>query len=494
MKLFICISLIISISCCSAGEPDKVRKPMVAGTFYPDDPQQLKNMISEFLKNVSQPKIDGQLMALISPHAGYVYSGHVNAEAYAQLSGREINRVVVISPSHTMAFSGVSVYPGDAYQTPSGNILVDRDFCKKLVDKSKVCKFSDDGHGANWQGRSEHALEVQLPFLQRVLGDFKLAPLVMGDQEYPTCRDLAYVLADLIPDEKTLIIASSDLSHFHSYDEAVRKDRKVTTAITDWDYFNLSRNLSSGTWEACGGGPIVTAMIASEKMGATKAQLLKYANSGDVQFGDKSRVVGYSAFALYKPSNGSGREQKKEFSLSKDERKQLLKIVRRAVKSAVQDDDLYDPGDGKNQMLEMDRGAFVTLKINHQLRGCIGYTAASQPLKTTVRDAAIHAALRDPRFSPVQKEELKYLQYEISVLSPFRKVLDVDQIEVGKHGLLIQKGNRTGLLLPQVPVEQGWDRQTFLEQICRKAGLPRDAWKDVDADLFMYTAFVFGDH
>ncbi len=494
MKYSMFLFIILLITCCSADEPQKIRPSMVAGAFYPAESRQLINMISGYLDKADQSKIDGRLAALIAPHAGYVYSGHVAAEAYAQIIGRPIERVVVISPSHTVRFNGVSVFPGDAYRTPLGDIVVDKDFCRNLVDKSKVCKFSNDGHGSNWQGRGEHALEVQLPFLQAVLDHFELVPLVMGDQEYQTCRDLAYELVDLIKDEKTIIIASSDLSHFHSYTEAVIKDRKVTTAVSDLDYFNLSRNLSTRTWEACGGGPIVTAMMASEKMGANTSRLLKYANSGDTEHGDKSRVVGYVAFAIYETANKTEEHSEKEFSLNKDEQDQLLKIARKSVELAVKNGEIFKPGQVKFQIMEMDRGAFVTLKISNQLRGCIGYTAASQALKYTVRDAAIQAALRDPRFSPISEKELELLQYEISVLSPFRKVLDVNQIEIGKHGLLIQKGSYSGLLLPQVPVEQGWDRQTFLEQTCRKAGLSREAWKEQDADLFMYTAFVFGDH
>jgi AmmeMemoRadiSam system protein A len=314
----------------------------------------------------------------------------------------------------------------------------------------------------------------------------------MGDQEYQTCRDLGMTLAKLIPDKKTIIIASSDLSHFHGYDEATNMDRKVTGAITDWDYFNLSRNLSARNWEACGGGPMVTAMIAAEKLGATQAKLLKYANSGDIPHGDRSRVVGYSAFALYRSKIPSLKDNQ-SFSLNEEEQRQLLELARHAVESAVNDDILFEPKADKHESLDIDRGAFVTLKINNQLRGCIGYTAASQPLKTTVRDAAVQAALHDPRFKAVQKEELKDLQYEISVLSPFRKVLNIDQIVIGEHGLLIQQGKRSGLLLPQVAVDQGWDKQTLLEQTCRKARLPRDAWKEEDTDIFMYSAFVFGE-
>ncbi|NOX88042.1 MAG: AmmeMemoRadiSam system protein A [Calditrichaeota bacterium] len=172
----------------------------------------------------------------------------------------------------------------------------------------------------------------------------------------------------------------------------------------------------------------------------------------------------------------------------------MLEIARKSVETAVKEEKEYEPSSCGIECIEQDRGAFVTLKINGKLRGCIGYTAPLKPLYLVVRDVAKQAALNDPRFQPVSVEELPYLEYEISVLSPFRHVRDVNQIQIGKHGLLIKNGPNVGLLLPQVPVEWGWDRETFLQQTCRKAGLPSDAWKDPNTDLFSFTAFVFGEH
>lgn len=279
---------------------------------------------------------------------------------------------------------------------PLGNIPVDKEFAKKLVGLSRDIKLSARGH-VQVEGRGEHALEVELPFLQRVLGDFKLVPIVMGDQNYDLERALGVVLAKLIHAGDTLIVASSDLSHFHTYDDGVRLDHKVLRAIEEWDYFNMSRNFESRTWEACGGGPIVAAMIAAERLGAQQANVLKYANSDDVT-SEKGRVVGYGAVAL-----------------------------------------------------------------------------------------------RDPRFTPVTVAELGLLEYEVSVLSPLHCVLDVKQIRVGQDGLVIKKGDYEGLLLPQVVTEEGWDRMIFLEQTCNKAGLPKNAWRDEDTDIFAFTAIVFGE-
>jgi AmmeMemoRadiSam system protein B/AmmeMemoRadiSam system protein A len=483
------IALLVLLSATACGQ--KTRQAAVAGAFYPADANELRKMVDGFLAQAAPPAVAGPVVALISPHAGYQYSGAVAAYSYALVKGRKPERVVVIAPSHYEAFGFSAVYDGDAYATPLGTVPVDKAFAAKLASMSPLIKLSSQGHVASGD-RGEHALEVQLPFLQRVLGQFKLVPIVMGDQSYDACRALGVALAKLIQSSDTLIVASSDLSHFHTYDEAVKIDRKTLKAIQEWDYLSMSRNFATQVWEACGGGPIVAAMIASERLGATEAILLKSANSGDVT-GDHSRVVGYGALALIKAPGGRS-SATPPFSLTQSERDELLKLAKTSVETAVRQHRMYDFSGSKTEALMQERGAFVTLKEKGELRGCIGYVAPIKPLSLTVRDVATYAALSDTRFSPVEPAELGQLQYEVSVLSPLRRVLDIKQIEVGKHGLVMRRGEYEGLLLPQVPVEQRWNRMTFLAETCRKAGLPADAWKDEQTDIFMFTALVFGDH
>jgi len=493
LQITIATIIFLVYSSCIAIDEEKIRKPMVAGSFYPSNPKELSNLIDQHILNAEKQQIEGRLIGLVAPHAGYVYSGHVAAEAYVLLKDRNVDRVVVLSPSHVDAFDGVSIYEGDAYSTPLGKIEVDKKFAKQLTSLHQLLNLSSRGHETTYQGRGEHALEVQLPFLQRVLREFKLVPVVMGDQSYETCRALGRALANLIEDEKTIIVASSDLSHFHSYVKAKQLDNKVVRTIQEWDYYNLSRNFQSRLWEACGGGPIVATMIAAEMLGATESKLLKYANSGDVPVGDKSRVVGYTSFAFFKAEKDKAIKNK-SFRLGDEEQKQLMKIAKESVQSYIRDNEVFETDNVQLPNLLQERGAFVTLKIKNRLRGCIGYTSPVKPLCQTVSDVAIQAAAKDPRFQPVTKDELNLLEYEISVLSPFRKVLDIKKINVGEHGLLIKQGQKAGLLLPQVPVEQNWNRKTFLEQTCYKAGLAANAWKDDDTDIFQFTAFVFGDH
>ena len=473
----------------SSADSAKVRPAAVAGSFYPADPTELAKMVDGFLAKATPPALTG-VVALVAPHAGYEYAGQVAAYSYALLKGRKFDRVVVIAPSHYESFGFASVYDGAAYSTPLGQVPVDRAFAAKLAGMSKLIKLSGAGHTPT-PDKPEHALEDQLPFLQRVLGPFQLVPIVIGDQSYETCRALGLALAKLIQGTNTLIVASSDLSHYHPYNEAVKIDHKTLKAIEEWDYLSMARNFdpSVNVWEACGGYPIIAAMIASERLGASQAKVLNYANSGDTA-GDKTRVVGYGAVAFFKaPARGVATE--KPFSLSAREKDELLKIARKSVESAVRDHKQYEYSPVGFEALAQERGAFVTLKENGQLRGCIGYVAPVKPLCITVRDVAMFAALRDTRFRPVSASELGALEYEVSVLSPLRRVLDVKEIRVGQHGLIMKRGDTEGLLLPQVPVEEKWDRPTFLEETCYKAGLPKNCWQDADTDIFRFTALVF---
>ncbi|MGO9268808.1 MAG: AmmeMemoRadiSam system protein B [Terriglobia bacterium] len=488
-----------------AADKPKVRQPGVAGSFYPADPKELAKMVDGFLAQVTEPALKGPLVALVSPHAGYPFSGPVAAYSYALLRGRKFTRVVVIAPSHYESFPFNSIYDGDAYATPLGQVPVDKAFAAKLVAMSPLIKFSGQGHG-EVQGRWEHALEDELPFLQRVLGQFKLVPVVMGEQDYGTSRALGVSLAKLIEKEgrtadgdfKTLIVASSDMSHYHTYDEAETIDHKTLNAIEEWDYFNLSLNSEQRIWEACGGGGIVAAMIAAERLGANRAIVLQYANSGDVT-SDKSRVVGYGAEAFVQeaaPRSTKGAELKPEnrpeFKLDAKEKQALMTIAKNSVESVVREGKLYECSPGGLEALARDRGAFVTLKKNGDLRGCIGYITPLKPLCLTVRDVAAMAAVRDPRFRPVAAAELGELEYEVSVLSPLRRVTDWKQIQVGRDGLLVREGESQGVLLPQVASEEHWDRMTFLDQTCVKANLPRRCWQNEDTDVFQFSALVFG--
>ena len=270
--------------------PRDIRRSVIAGTWYPGTKAELARTVDGFLDNVKKEELGGELMGLIAPHAGYVYSGQVAAYAYKQLEGLDFPTVAIVSPVHRMFVGRYAVTAKRYYETPLGLVEVDGE----LVDAL------DEAVGLNRVERDdEHSLEIQLPFLQRVLGRFKLLPVMMGDQSLPACRALGEALAGVLRGRRALLVASTDLSHFHPYDTAVRLDRVVLDHIEKFDPEGLALDLERGRCEACGGGPVIAVMLAAKALGANRARVLKYANSGDVT-GDRWQVVGYVAGAIYR--------------------------------------------------------------------------------------------------------------------------------------------------------------------------------------------------
>lgn len=268
-----------------------IRPPAVAGMFYEKIPSMLRQNVDELLQKAQPPKVQGTIRALISPHAGYVYSGFTAAHAYKLLAGKKYDCVIGVGPSHREHFEGISVYSGDAYQTPLGTLPIHPAIRSELLQENKNLIASQAGH------RSEHSLEVQLPFLQNVLGEFSFIPIIMGDQRRSFCDDLSMALAHVMKNHNILLIASSDLSHYHSYEEALRLDNRVIQAVKRYNTDEFLRALEEKSIEACGGGPIAVAMKTASLFGAAKAEILHYCNSGDIT-GDKREVVGYLSAAF----------------------------------------------------------------------------------------------------------------------------------------------------------------------------------------------------
>jgi len=270
---------------------DALRKSVIAGSWYPGNPSVLRRDIEGFLNLVPDTEIAGEVVAIIAPHAGYIYSGQIAAYAYKRICGNNYDAVIVVGPSHRVAFPGVSIFGSGGYETPLGIVPVDEELARQIKKNSKLVSDIPAAHV------QEHSLEIQLPFLQYVLGNFSFVPLVMGDQGADACQDLARAIYAAVQGRKILIVGSSDLSHFHSYNEASSLDSVALRHLKDSDAAGLLSSLENGTTEACGGGPMAVAMLVASMMGATEARVLKYANSGDIT-GDKSSVVGYAA-AVY---------------------------------------------------------------------------------------------------------------------------------------------------------------------------------------------------
>jgi len=467
----------------------EIREPAFAGSWYPGEPEILSRDVKRYLESVKKEKLEGEIVALVSPHAGYMFSGQVAAYAYKLIEGRSYDSVIVIAPSHRAFFRGVSIYDRGGFGTPLGIVPVDTELSKKMMEKRKEIKFLPEAHA------QEHSIELQIPFLQTVLKPFKIVPIVMEPKwTWETCQYLASAIIESIKGKKALLVASSDLSHFHSYEKAVEMDGKTLSRMEWFDAEGLHRDLREGHCEACGGGPIVTVMLAARAMGANQAKVLKYLNSGDVT-GDRSRVVGYGAVVFYKAAEGAGKMkvEKKvgvDLGLNEEEKKTLHHIAKTVIECKAKGKAVPD-FKADSPTLKENRGAFVTLNKKGHLRGCIGYIEGRGPLHKTVEEMAEAAAFRDPRFPPISERELPELEIEISVLTPLRKITDINEIEVGKHGIYIKKGWYSGLLLPQVAAEYGWNRQTFLEHTCQKAGLASNAWKDKAAEIYIFSADIF---
>ncbi len=272
---------------------NKIRKQAVAGLFYSSDKNTLEREVAVYLENAQGDMVINKLSGIIVPHAGYMYSGGVAARAYRQLVDRAYDTVVVISPSHRVYFEEISVYDGSGYSTPLGVVDIDRDLAGFLVESHPNIVFSGLGHDED-----EHALEVQLPFLQHVLNDFKLIPVVMGNQDKENIDILSEALSSVLRDQNVLVVASSDLSHFHKHDRAALLDKVVVDNVNAFDEEKLYSDLQDGLCEMCGGGPVVTAMKVCRNLGAKRSKVLLYRNSGDIT-GDRNQVVGYLSGILY---------------------------------------------------------------------------------------------------------------------------------------------------------------------------------------------------
>ncbi|MEA3348200.1 MAG: AmmeMemoRadiSam system protein B, partial [Pseudomonadota bacterium] len=267
--------------------------PVVAGTFYTDDPVALRSEIEGYLAQAKASAIDeSEPVALVVPHAGYSFSGAVAADAYRLIKGCKFDLVVVVAPTHHHYFDGISIYSAGNYMTPLGEVEVDRELAAELIGKCPEINFVPEAH------RFEHSLEVQLPFLQVALGDFTLLPMIMGRQGWSQALKLAEIVAQLAADRRLLLIASTDLSHFHNAAVAQRLDQQIVKAVAAFDPAAFWSLIENSQAEACGAGPLLSVMLAAQKIGADRSQILTYRHSGEV-CGDNSRVVGYMSAAFY---------------------------------------------------------------------------------------------------------------------------------------------------------------------------------------------------
>jgi AmmeMemoRadiSam system protein B/AmmeMemoRadiSam system protein A len=459
----------------AVGAAQNVRPAAFAGIFYPAGAAELAAWIDGAMAAASPDAPAGRVIGLIAPHAGYVYSGRTAAAAYALVRGGPYETVVIIAPSHRVAFEGVSVWPDGGFETPLGLARVDAALAKDIARAARST-FRREAFA------EEHALEVQVPFVQRALPAAAIVPVVMGLPTRDTVRTLAAALAKTCLGKNVLVVASTDLSHFLPKARAEATDAATAELIKSMRTDTIIRQAEAGENIMCGGGGVAALLLLAEKAGRPKVEILARADSSS--FGGP--VVGYLAAAVLSQAPAGGGPG---FTLSTEAKADLLRLARSALTEYCAKRTVIDDQTGRPE-LARPRGAFVTLTKRGALRGCIGFIEPVAPLGRTIIQAAIYAATEDPRFPPVAASELQDLRIEISVLTPLSEIDGPREVRVGTHGLVVERDGRRGLLLPQVAVENGWDRETFLDEASLKAGLPRDAWKR-GAKLFVFEAIVF---
>lgn len=470
----------------------KNRRPVVAGQFYPAEKQALKSSLKKYFNQAETETVENT-MAIISPHAGYVFSGTVAASAFNQINAnKEYENIFVLASSHKVTFNGASIYNKGHYETPLGEVKVNLNLANKLVEEHKCFTYYEKAHTA------EHSLEVQLPFLQyQIKKDFTIVPIVIGTQSENKVKQIAKALKPFL-NEKNLFIISSDFSHYPKASDAEKNDERTAEAIVSNNpaelmkrlRFNEMRGIKNLATSLCGWTSVLALMYMSSDMPGIKAKKIHYMHSGEYS-NDKSRVVGYWAIAFFK--NNSKTSNNMRFELNKQDKKDLLHIARKTIEELINNNDKAKfKGKDYSENLNKKCGAFVTLHKKGQLRGCIGRFMPDEPLYEVVRQMAIAASTQDHRFDKVNPHELDDIDIEISVLTPLEKIDSIDEIETGKHGIYIKSNGRSGTLLPQVATDNNWDKEQFLGYCSQyKAGLGWDGWKD--AEVYTYEAVIFDE-
>jgi len=493
--------LCLTLTCYGNQDEGRVRQPAVAGQFYPGDAQQLAGAIDAYLDDAVAPQ-GKRPVALIAPHAGYIYSGQIAADAYKQASTHEYELIVILGTNHTQpSFDGVSFYDGVGYRTPLGLAEIDRRTTATLMKAEPEFTFKPAVH------QSEHSVEVQIPFIQTLFPDVKIVAAVVGSSKPDLAARLGRSLAEVLSGRKALVVASSDLSHYPKANDAFMTDGEVLRAIASLDpeavestakeQMRLGRPGLSTC--ACGMGPILVAIDVAKRLDAKAAHVISYAHSGDAAVGSPDRVVGYGAVVFtpgaavsdvsaLQPPEAAGPQA----DLTSADKQAMLTLARETIHRYLTTE-TTPLARGYSPTLNRKQGAFVTLKKWGELRGCIGHMTEDRPLCQVIGAMALQAAFNDRRFQPLRWSEWGDIEIEISVLTPFEKVASPEAIVVGQDGVLIKKSGQSAVFLPQVATEQGWDREEMLNHLCRKAGLPQNAWQE-NTEFYTFQAEVFHEN
>lgn len=484
---------------------EQPREPAVSGQFYPGTSKQLDQGINAFLKDAVPASSSGKPVAIVVPHAGYIFSGQIAADAFNQVAGQTYDTIVILGTNHTTAgFDRIGLFPGTGFRTPMGTLPVDQEIVNRLAAKDPNNYVKDASVHAR-----EHSIEVELPFIQHLFPKARIVPIVVAVADVSFCTRFGKALAEGLKGRRALIVASSDLSHYPAPEDATRVDAETLRAIVKMDpaavHATIQQQMGKGTANlatcACGEGAILAALAAARELGANQASVISYANSGDDLVGEPGRSVGYGAVLLAAGKAGSDAHvlddahpgQSKASAaipLTKADQQYLTALARKTIEQFLNSETLPLVRNTQPR-LQASQGAFVTLTTRSgDLRGCIGHMAEDWPLAKTVAWAALQAAFNDQRFEPVKPSEWPGIRIEVSVLSPAKPASGPDAIVVGRDGVLLEKDNTGAVFLPQVAPEQGWSRDEMLDHLCVKAGLKDGCWKS-GAKFRTFQADVF---
>jgi AmmeMemoRadiSam system protein B/AmmeMemoRadiSam system protein A len=469
----------------------------LAGQWYPADAEALSKQIAEFFQKADVTPKDN-VIALILPHAGYAYSGQT-AACGLKTAGKQYKRIIVIGPSHYYPMQETLTVPRVThYETPLGQVPLDVEFINQLR-QYPMFQSVPQVH------QHEHSVQIELPLLQHCQKDFKFVPIVAGSCSLETISKAGEIIRGLIS-EDTLVIASSDFTHYgpnYSYvpftenvpEQLKKLDMGAYEHIAQLDTAGLLDYRRKTGATICGYVPITILLSMLDK--TAKAELVKYATSGELM-GDFSNSVSYLAVAFSGKWISDSTVVKPHIdtsTLTAQDKKQLLTMARETILFALSHQKAPQESDLSatiTDAMRQPRAAFVTLKKHGELRGCIGDILPRQPLYKSVIANAINACVNDRRFSPVTVAECNDITIEISALTVPQEVASSADIRIGIDGVILQKGDRSAVFLPQVAPEQGWDLQTTLSHLSMKAGLPADAWKE-GATFLTFQADVFGE-
>jgi len=476
------LTLTVFSKCFSAKE--LIRNSYVAGRFYPYNKEELLRMIDSYLNEAERTTSEYknyEIVGLLCPHAGYIYSGKTAGYSYSCIKGNQYDCVVILGPFHNVIRVPVppfaaSIFPGDFYKTPLGLARLDKDFIKKLKTMSQL--FA----GILMVHTGEHSIEVQIPFIQRVLPDTPIVPILIGTGDFEISKRIGKILANLIKKtgKKVLIVASSDLSHLSNQKNdslTNKKDNLTLKLVSEFNVESLINELRNGNCEMCGRIPVIAMLSALKELGINKAKILNHRHSAMVS-NNYGYVVGYGSVVFYK----------KPF-INKETAEELLKLCDKAVKEYIVHGKRLKP-DLKIDSYHPSYSVFVSIYNKGKLRGCVGNLTSNNLIEAVI-DSAIKSATADPRFPRIKKEELKNLTYELTLVERrFKKLKnkDLSRIIIGKHGIMVKSGDKSALLLPQVAKKYSMDGLKFVNACMKKAGLSHKSYKNKDIEIYIFRA------